>query len=167
MSVKFNAKQIASYFVKKGVSPLKLQKLLYYSQLWFFVKNRTKLFGDEIKAWVYGPVVYDVWDTFRYVKRNSIIPQNRLSDIEINDNEVLKHLNQVWNAYGHLSGSELVDLTHQDPPWTTSRKGYLNSQPSSQEVKINSVTTSEFNLDYLGNIPIVEKSNSLGNYTTN
>ena len=77
MKTNYRALDVSSFFIKKGVSPLKLQKLLYYSQLWFFVKNDKRLFDDRIQAWIYGPVVYDVWANFKFMKRSSIIPNNR------------------------------------------------------------------------------------------
>lgn len=43
-----NVLNIASFFVKKGVSPLQLQKLLYYAQVWFFVKHGNRLFFSDI-----------------------------------------------------------------------------------------------------------------------
>ncbi|MDO6739463.1 Panacea domain-containing protein [Wenyingzhuangia sp. 2_MG-2023] len=155
---------ISSFFIQKGVSPLKLQKLLYYSQLWFYVKNDKKLFNDKIQAWIYGPVVYDVWSSFKYMKRSSIIPTNRAKDLNL-DISILNHLNDVWSAYGHLSGSDLVDLTHDDLPWKNSRKGLLNSQPSDKEVVIDNDTVVDFSLDSHNKIPFVNIQNSLGHYS--
>ena len=68
----FDIKKIAEYIAlslmtkKMSVSPLKLQKLLYYSQAWsmvFFGRER-QLFADVPQAWVNGPVypvIYDMW----------------------------------------------------------------------------------------------------------
>jgi len=102
---------ISNFFIGKGVSHLKLQKLLYYSQLWYFVKEQTCLFDDVIKAWMYGPVVESVWHRFKYTKKNNLIPKSRTVKTDLaNLNE---HLNQVWDAYGHLSGAELCTNRNQ------------------------------------------------------
>lgn len=164
MKTTYRALDISSFFIKKGVSPLKLQKLLYYSQLWFFVKNDKTLFDDRIQAWIYGPVVYDVWANFKFMKRSSIIPNRRAVNLDLNDLTV-NHLNDVWKSYGHLSGSDLVDLTHNDLPWKTSRKGLLSNQPSDKEVIINKDTTVDFALDSHNKIPIVKTQNTLGHYS--
>lgn len=160
----YSAIDISSYFIKRDVSPLKLQKLLYYSQLWFFVKNRKPLFNDMISAWIFGPVVYSVWSSFRFIKRTDIIPSNKCVNVDLND--VLYHLDDVWNAYGHLSGSQLVELTHQDKPWLNSRKGLLNNQPSGNIVEINSLTVSDFSLNPDNTIPKVAFSKSLGHFSS-
>ncbi len=164
MKTNYKALDISSFFIKKDVSPLKLQKLLYYSQVWFFVKNDKMLFDDKIQAWIYGPVVYDVWANFKFMKRSSIIPTNRAVDLCFNDS-ISDHLNDVWKSYGHLSGSDLVDLTHNDLPWKNSRKGLLNNQPSEKEVFINKDTTIDFTLDSQNKIPIMNPQNTLGHYS--
>lgn len=162
----YKALDIASFFIKKGVSPLKLQKLLYYSQVWFFVKNKNKLFEDKISAWIFGPVVYDVWSNFKFVKRCSIIPESRANEASLND-VVLNHLEDVWKAYGHLSGSELVDLSHSELPWKNSRKGLLDNEPSDNEVIIDKSTTVDFILGLSDHIPTPKiEGKSLGRYSS-
>lgn len=161
-----NVFSVASFFVQKGVSPLQLQKLLYYSQVWFFVKNDKKLFNDQIKAWIYGPVVPKVWQTFKYMRRTDQIPTDRLSNFQV-DSDLIDHLDQIWKSYGHLSGSQLVDLTHNELPWRTSRTGLLDNQPSITPVIINKKTTINYRIDKNGNIPIVSiKDKSLGIYSS-
>ena len=60
----FDIKKVARYIAlslltkQMTVSPLKLQKLLYYAQAWsmvFFGRQR-QLFSDVPQAWVNGPV---------------------------------------------------------------------------------------------------------------
>ena len=163
MKLNLKAIDIASYFINKDVSPLKLQKLLYYSQLWFYVKNGEFLFEEKIRAWIYGPVVYEVWDKFRYMKRSDLIPKNRANNT--GTNAITPHLDEVWDAYGHLSGSQLVDLSHAELPWKNSRKGLLINQPSDNEVMINVYTIIDFSLDKFNKVPIIESVKSLGHYS--
>ena len=160
----FSALDVSSYFIKQGVTPLKLQKLIYYSQVWYFVKFNKILFRDKIKAWILGPVVYDVWDNFKYMKRSSTIPASRTKIIDF-DSEISAHLFDVWKSYGHLSGSNLVDLTHDDLPWILARQGLLKDQPSGRDVDIDRLTTVDFKLDSNGNIPFINPSSSFGRYS--
>ncbi len=163
MPHQYTAIQIASFFVQKGVSPLKLQKLLYYAQLCFFVKTGQTLFSDKIQAWIYGPVVYSVWDRFRFMKRSRMIPPSRLQPENLSSVE--DHLNDIWSAYGHLYGADLVDLTHTELPWKNSRKGLLRDEPSGKEVLINAETTVEFLLATDNSIPKAEIDNAVGHYS--
>lgn len=158
-----SALTIASFFVQRGVSPLKLQKLLYYAQVWYFVKSGGKLFLDDIKAWVYGPVVPEIWQEFKYMRRTDTIPQNRLPYIELPD-DISYHLNEVWISYGHLSGSQLVDLTHNEDPWRLSRIGLLSHAPSKKPVIIDKNTTANYKL-IEGKIPYVHSKPSRGQYS--
>ena len=155
---------IASFFVKKGVSPLQLQKLLYYAQVWYFVKTNDLLFLDDIKAWKYGPVIPDVWHSFKYIRRTDMIPKDRLIDNKV-PSLIVDHLNQIWDAYGSLSASQLVDQTHSELPWIMSRIGLLNSQPSTKSVTINKSTTKDFFLDLDGKIPVLSSQPSTGHYS--
>lgn len=147
------ALDVASFFIHKGgVSPLKLQKLLYYAQVWSFVKFKRKLFKDDILAWVYGPVVYNIWDEFKYVKKGSSIPITRLKEYDFTYKDKM-FLEEVWNAYGHLSSAQLVDLTHSEKPWRISRIGYLDNEPGNTIISIDAFTTSEYILDANNKIP--------------
>lgn len=160
---KYHAMQLAPFFIGLKVTPLKLQKLLYYSQVWYFVKHGNKLFIDDIKAWMYGPVVPDVWATYKYVRNSDIIPSSN-NNITYLDPNVKDHLYEVWSAYGHLSGAQLVDLTHSEKPWLNSRQGILNYQPSNNTIIIDSATTSQFNLSSGRTIPKITKVPSLGHF---
>lgn len=152
---------ISNFFIGKGVSHLKLHKLLYYSQLWYFVKHKTLLFDDTIKAWMYGPVVESVWQRFRYTKKNNLIPNNKIEKSYIG--KVNNHLSEVWEAYGHLSGADLIELTHSEKPWKAARIGILNSEPSDVTLKINKATTQNFVLNK-GKIPLKKQINAFGKF---
>ena len=39
-----------------SLTPLKLQKILYYAQGWSYVWDGVPLFEEEFEAWQYGPV---------------------------------------------------------------------------------------------------------------
>ena len=44
---------------------LRLQKLLYFAQGWYLARYGKPLFSDEIEAWTYGPVVPEVYQTYK------------------------------------------------------------------------------------------------------
>lgn len=160
---------IVSYFLKKGVTPLKLQKLLYYTQIWHFVKYKNLAFSDNIKAWVWGPVVPAIWQKFKFVKRNDLIPSNNyfydLDNIPLTTDQKL-FLDNIWNSYGHLSGSDLVDLTHLELPWKIARRDLNLTVRSDNDIVINIQTTKDHRLDTFGNIPIAQKSQSVGFFSS-
>ena len=161
--IPYCASDVSSFFIRKGVSSLKLQKLLYYAQIWFFVIYKKHLFNDKIQGWIYGPAIYSVWNTFKYMKKNSTIPKSRANDVDLK--QVEDFLNELWQAYGHLSSAELVDLTHNELPWLSSRNGLLKDQPGDNEVIIDEKTTIQFKLTHDNKIPYINKLNSLGHFS--
>ena len=142
----YSAIDISSFFILKGTSPLKLQKLLFYTQIWFFVKTNKYLFRDKVSAWIYGPVIYDVWNKFRFIKRTAIIPEKKVQEKINFTHDVEKHLEEIWNIYGNFTASELVELTHEEIAWKESRLGLLKNEPSQKEVFINKNTTKNLHL---------------------
>ena len=73
---KNDIQDVATYcglvLLKEGmtVSPLKLQKMLYYIQAWMMVFfDHQLLFEDNPQAWVNGPVYPQVYDRLRSIGR--------------------------------------------------------------------------------------------------
>jgi uncharacterized phage-associated protein len=88
---------------------VKLHKLLYYCQAWFLAWAEIPMFREQIEAWDNGPVVADLWHD-----EDKQRPAPQAQDLT---NEMLVVLGYVVSRYGHLSGRELIDLTHAEPPW--------------------------------------------------
>ena len=67
--IKDIARYVGLSLIAKGltVSPLKLQKLLYYVQSWYMVFNgrQNTLFAQAPQAWVNGPVYPDIYYQYR------------------------------------------------------------------------------------------------------
>ncbi len=101
------------------VSNLKLQKLLYYSQAWNLALFKQPLFNEEIEGWVHGPVVPEVFRTYRDNKW-ALIP--RIVDVVV-PGDVRSHLEEVWRVYGGLNAYDLERLTHSEDPWKNARAG--------------------------------------------
>lgn len=99
-----------------SLTPLKLQKILYYAQGWSYVWDDVALFKDSFEAWQYGPVnrlVYDTFKTYKY----SEIPEFEGS-IPVNAKPYeLETIDAVWKRYGVESATDLVEMTHNEEPW--------------------------------------------------
>ena len=97
------------------ITPLKIQKLLYYIQgLSLFIYNKPA-FLSPISAWQYGPVVEEIYK--KYNGRNPIYLKN--SDIKVSDG-LKKIINLVINSYGQIEANRLISLTHEEDPWINS-----------------------------------------------
>lgn len=125
--------RIANFFIELAhqkevpLTPLKLQKLLYFAHGWHLALDdeHKPLLQEPIEAWKYGPVVPSVYHEFKKFRDNPITnyaqeDENRgypkLSEKEIKELEPF--LNQVWKVYAHLPAIRLSNLTHlQGTPW--------------------------------------------------
>lgn len=127
----YPALSIANYFVHKAaledgyVDPLKLQKLIYFANGWHLALEGHPLIQEPIRAWKYGPVVEPVYHAFkRFGARPIDDPAEGVMNIPRQDREARELLDSVWDLYGHYSGVQLSNLSH-DPegPWAARTRG--------------------------------------------
>jgi len=102
-----------------SVTPLQLQKLLYYIQGWSLAHRGRPAFEETIKAWKDGPAVPEVWRAFKHRGRRRI-EAARGSD-EILPAEDANFVLGVWERYKRHSAGELWRMTHREPPWRATR----------------------------------------------
>lgn len=115
------------------VTPLALQKLLYYIQGIYMVMFDTPLYKEDCMAWTHGPVYEEVYDLFKDFKYNPI-EDNRFAIFkdrfeELNEQEK-KVIDLVIDTFGKYSGKVLESITHEELPWKNARVGYEASEPS-------------------------------------
>ena len=129
--------QVIAYIFEKleEVTPLMLQKLLYFIQGIYSALYGSPIFEEDCRAWIHGPVYPEVYKLFRDFKYNPIddarfaLLKGR-EDILAEDE---KHvIDLVVNTFGMYSGKVLEKITHNEDPWKDARKGYGDSIPSSE-----------------------------------
>lgn len=134
---------IAYVFEKlEEVTPLMLQKLLYFIQGIYSALFDRPIFTEDCRAWVHGPVYPEVYDLFRDFKYNPI-DDARFALLEgtedaLTENEK-KVIDLVVNTFGLYGGKVLEKITHNEEPWKEARKGYDDSIPSSELLAKNSI----------------------------
>ena len=99
------------------ISNLKMQKMLYYAQGWHLALTSKELFGDEIEAWQYGPVVKSVYDEFRKYGKNSIDFSELDSYKQSLSDETAEFLAFIFDETSRIPAWELVKRTHQHKPY--------------------------------------------------
>ena len=101
------------------LTPLQLNKLIYFSHGWFLGLYDKMLILDNVEAWKYGPVISSIYYTFRDNGPYPIHFHDYFDKVYtgLNDKEN-DIVNQVIEGYGSLSGPALIDLTHEiGTPW--------------------------------------------------
>lgn len=140
--------EAARYFIylsnntspKYILTPLKLQKLLYFAQGWSYVWDKRRLFNDDFEAWQYGPVNVTVYNKFKKYGRREIPSTEgidiRKIDLQNNLKEQIATIEAVWCEYGFMSASSLVEMTHEQLPW--------NEAYNSRDAKIKNSNIKKF-----------------------
>lgn len=136
--------RVISYVFEKleEVTPLMLQKLLYFIQGESYALNGKPMFCENCQAWVHGPVYPEVYDMFRDFKYNPI-DDARFAILEGTEDE-LSHeermvVDLVVNTFGEYSGKMLERITHEEEPWKLARKGYADYIPSNEPILMDSI----------------------------
>ncbi|WP_042332764.1 Panacea domain-containing protein [Desulfosporosinus orientis] len=119
---------VAEYFLNKIVSeagesitPLKLQKLVYYAQAWSLAFYNS-LFEEDFQAWVHGPVMPGLYIHFKEYGSGNI-PKVSSFDSSVFEKEEITVLDLVWSVYGKYDAKYLERLTHIEKPWLDAREG--------------------------------------------
>jgi uncharacterized phage-associated protein len=137
-----NCRDIAKYFLsliseESGdlISNLKLQKLVYYAQGLQLALYETPLFDEEIEAWTHGPVVPELYYSYKDCGSNAI-PRPTDIDFSVYDDQTKEVLDEVYQVYGQFSAWKLRNMTHDEQPWqsvySTSGSGSVIPKPLMQ-----------------------------------
>lgn len=152
MSNKYTAMDVANYIVNyanntlkaSNLTPIKLQKILYYVYVNCLVKQDTKLFNQSIEKWKFGPVVSDVYHNFKMFGTSHI--DSTISTFEVDNLEnggfsvsevpfdpekiklpenVLKIIHATIRELIDVDPFKLVEDTHKEEPWKRMEKDIL------------------------------------------
>lgn len=119
------ANQLLLYFADNGgelMTNMKLQKMLYYQQGFHLAYFGTPLFDEEIEAWMYGPVVPVMYETYKIHGRNGIEP-NRDLEFRFEQRTEMALFIEVCKVYGAYSAIGLMNKTHEEMPWKSTPTG--------------------------------------------
>ncbi len=139
---------ISEYFYKKSkidlvieyllsqcedITPLALQKALYYIQGFYYAFYKRFLFTEECQAWVHGPVYRDIYNRYRDYKFDSIECNNEVDDSIFSSSEkaIFK---SVANHICCYSGKVLEKFTHSEEPWLSARGELSETEPSDRVI---------------------------------
>ncbi len=145
----YKAKDIAEYIIylgsleigddkgyfSDGITHLRLQKLLFLSQLHYIIWENKILFDDKIEAWEYGPVIPSVWDEYKEYKGKPIkYKENYLPNILTKkDKDTI--LKEIWNVYGCYTADILIKILHEHKVWIESFHNSINKTITTEAMK--------------------------------
>jgi uncharacterized phage-associated protein len=142
------ARYLIHYFIRVGepLTNLKLQKLLYYIEVWHLVYfDGESLFKEKPQAWVHGPVYPTIYHKYKHYQSQPIIFKDLVDDEDLDyklgeavnfDDNKKDFINSILKFYGTKSAFELEMLTHNENPWIEARKGYQPLESSTKEIDL-------------------------------
>ena len=129
----YSALAVANAFIERakegkirGLTPMKLQKLLFYTQSWHLrEKDGVPLMDDHFARWEYGPVIPSLYHELKSYGKDSV--NSLLSNIELDDEDVYlvtptipesdryanRLIDRIIKKYGKYSGTQLSNLSHE------------------------------------------------------
>lgn len=117
------------------ITPLALQKLLYFAQGFQKAFTNIFLFKEDCEAWVHGPVYRNVYEKYRSYGYNPI-EEKELSFENINLSEDEKELlDHVILYFGCYSGEVLENMTHSEEPWRAARRDLMDWESSDRIIE--------------------------------
>lgn len=133
-----------SYIFKiaEEVTPLALQKMLYFAQGIHMALSGIEFFREECEAWAHGPVFKDVYDIFKNFKYNPIddirfaMFQNRFHELPDDEKRII---DLVVETFGMYSGKVLERITHEETPWKNARVNCLPGESSNEVISKESI----------------------------
>lgn len=163
MQSKRDIKDVARYLglsmLSKGlsVSPLKLQKMLYYTQSWYmvFFGRENTLFEDNPQAWVNGPVYPAIYYEYKD-KTDDMCGHLHAKDFGCTDETLAEEatklamkmgltkdemecIDSIVMLYGSKSQNQLIFMTHAESPWADQRRGLLPFDYSQNKIPHDSM----------------------------
>ena len=136
-----SAINVAAYILEQvgSVTTMKLQKLVYYTQVRYLVVNDTPLFSNRIEAWANGPVSPDLFHVHsgKYmVGRGGMGSFGSSSALSAPQR---KAADRVVELFGSYSGEQLREMTHGEAPWADARKGFKPGERCGAEITVDAM----------------------------
>ncbi len=129
-----DSRQVANEFLRladeegKSLTPLQVQKLVYYAHAWMLGLHEQPMIDMKFEAWRYGPVVPVIYFGLSHYRGDPIDEGFRLP---LHADDANNHFTeeerdiiaQVYEKYARFSGLQLSAMTHaQGTPWDKSVK---------------------------------------------
>ena len=118
----------------EDITPLALQKALYYIQGFFYAFFGSFLFEEDCQAWAHGPVYKNIYARYADYRFDPIskVKEFDASVFTSQEKAVLDSVIQYFCCY---SGKVLEGFTHSEAPWLITRGEIPNAAPSDRVIE--------------------------------
>ncbi len=113
----------------EDITPLALQKALYYIQGFYYAFYQTFLFSEDCQAWVHGPVYREIYSRYRDYRFDPIKKAAAFDTNVFTAGEKAIYDSVIHNLCCY-SGKVLEVFTHNESPWLITRGDLPVNAPS-------------------------------------
>lgn len=117
----------------EDITPLALQKALYYVQGFFYAFMGSYMFAEDCEAWVHGPVYREIYNRYASYRFDPIEGDEDFNISVFTDAEKAIIDNVVQNLCCY-SGIILERFTHAETPWLKTRGNLPADSPSNRVI---------------------------------
>ncbi len=102
------------------VTPMKLQKLLYFVSCEYVKETNTPMLSEDFCVWQYGPVLPSVYYEFQSFGGSKITKYaqdaegNSFAYNEDSSPPLKRAMDRIWNTFKHMDGIQLSRITHEN-----------------------------------------------------
>ena len=156
----YSAFAVANAFIHRAeqgylpnLSPMKLQKLLYFAQAWHLKQRKSPFLDDNFARWQHGPVIPAIYHEFKAYGYQPI--KSKATTLAIGSGGYAVHIpvipeadRDAWglidaiiNKYGSIDAQLLSTMTHQaGSTWETGGGGNGSVITQEQIIKDPTIT---------------------------
>jgi uncharacterized phage-associated protein len=120
------------------MTPMKLEKLVYYSQAWHLARHRRPLFPEVMEAWRQGPVVPHLYEQHQHRRQLRSWPSGDAARLAADERDTVRW---VTEAYGGFPAETLSEMTHAEVPWKAARGDLPDDAPSDNPISHDEMAT--------------------------
>ncbi|ORM64547.1 hypothetical protein PRCB_16615 [Pantoea rodasii] len=130
----YSASAVANAFIERAaqgkisdLTPMKVQKLLFYTQSWFLkLYGNTPIIDDSFARWRHGPVITSLYHDLKNYGYTPVM--NKITravpspdgngirlitpEVDPNDKTATELIDRITEVYGKFSGTQLSAMTH-------------------------------------------------------
>jgi uncharacterized phage-associated protein len=165
----YDPKAIANYFLSaaeakgESLTPMKLQKLVYFANGWHLALKDEPLINEQVEAWPYGPVIPSLHRTFRRFGDQPITgrairvltksdsddrwsiyrskSEPSIDELPEQAEFTKAFLDRIWDLYGHYTAIQLSNETHRPgSPWDVISQKYSGEIPKRTDIPAELMT---------------------------
>lgn len=149
----YSAFAVANAFIQKAnegyiadLTPMKLQKLLYYTQAWHLKVLKKPVLDDHFARWQFGPVIPAIYHEFKAFGFSKVTRmattlamnadgfQMQVPTIPQRDHETWSLIDVIISRYGSFDGQTLSNMTHRQG------SAWAKGSPDGSVITANDIT---------------------------